>query len=386
MALTGIVNLADRLVTQSQPQTGQSSADSAATTAQGSSTAKSPAAPDPSAPAADEFTLSAQTPAAGSTAQAAGLFSVATFSFFSAAAKFLLGNPGSGSPTAARPAPAPPSAPAAATAASATTNPSAQNPTLSPSGGNAPAIASPANADNTPALATLPANSAVSNFPFPASSATSGTPALALIPPSSEAQSASVSSELQSLNTALSALGLPPADIAAIDRIAALLKDFSPAAYSSLLHQFETLAQSQLAPPAATPPSPLATNLSTASPAFASPPAVNSVPKGSRASDATFQVAELLIRFTSVSETQTNNTSRTQSSPQSATNSKTTSRASSASGSQLDALHLGVEEISVTLNNSLGQRAHVHVAQSGKTASTSNSPDSGSVLAKSANA
>jgi hypothetical protein len=375
---------------------------------------KSSAAPDASATAADEFTWSAQTPAAGATAQAAGLFSVATFSLFTAAAKFLLGDSGSGSPTAATPAPVPSdlAAPAATTGASPTSNASAQNTTPSPSGGNSPAIASPANADHTPALATSPADSTVSNIPFSASSV---------------AQSASVNSELQSLNTALSALGLPPSDIAVIDRIAALLKDFSPAAYSDLLRQFETLAQTQLAPSAATPPSTtsataagpasaaptlevisaanassalnvagatsdappssLATNLSTAIPAAASSSPAGSVPKGSSATGATFQVQDLVIRFASVSETQTNNTSRTPGRPQSATNAKTTPHDRFTPASPANVLHLGVQEISVTLNNSLGQRAHIHVAQSGsKENSTSSTLDSGTFLAKSANA
>lgn len=428
MALTGIVNLADRLVNQSQPQTEQSSADSTPTTAQGSGTLKSSAAPVTSVTAADEFTLSAQTPAAGATAQAAGLFSVATFSLFTAAAKFLLGDSGSGSSTTAKSAPtgSDASAPAVTTATSSAVNPSAQNAT--PAAGNSSAIASPTNADNTLALATAPVNSTVSNLPFFASSATPGSTALALIPPSSVAQSASVNSELQSLNTALSALGLPQSDIAVIDRIAALLKDFSPAAYSDLLHQFETLAQSQLAPSATAPPpttsaaaaaapasgasavdvtnatnassapnaaavtsgaqpSTPQTNLSAANPApAAANGAAGAVPKGGSASGATFQVQDLVIRFTSITETQTNNASSTQSSPQNATNSKTTSRDSSALASQENVLNLGVEEISVTLNNSLGQRAHVHVGQSAANTNSTSSLVRGIPLTKSANA
>ena len=433
MALTGIVNLADRLVNQSQPQTEQSSADSTPTTSQGSSTSKSSASPVASVTAADEFTSSAQTPAAGATAQAAGLFSVATFSLFTAAAKFLLGDSGSGSSAApaAKPASVASNVQSPATittAASSTVNPSAQNTTSAPSSGNSPAIATSANADNASALTTAPVNSTVSNLPFSAISATSATTALALIPPSSVAQSASVNSELQSLNTALSALGLPQSDIAVIDRIAALLKDFSPAAYSDLLHQFETLAQSQLAPAAATFPSTTSatattapttgasaldvingantlssanvaaitpgaqpsspqTNLNTSNPAPAvANGAAGAIPKESRAAGATFQVQDLVIRFTSITETQTNNASP-QSSPQSTTNSKTISRDSSEPVSQLNGLNLGVEEISVTLNNSLGQRAHVHVAQSGSNKnSTSSSLASGTFLAKSANA
>jgi hypothetical protein len=427
MALTGIVNLADRLVNQSQPQTEQSFADTTPTTAQGSGTLKSSAAPVTSVTAADEFTLSAQTPAAGATAQAAGLFSVATFSLFTAAAKFLLGDSGSGSSATAKSAPtgSDASAPAVTTATSSAVNPSAQNAT--PAAGNSSAIASPTNADNTLALATAPVNSTVSNLPFFASSATPGSTALALIPPSSVAQSASVNSELQSLNTALSALGLPPSDIAVIDRIAALLKDFSPAAYSDLLHQFETLAQSQLAPSATAPPpttsatagapasgasavdvnnaatassalnvaaiTPTAqpsspqTTLSIANPAAAAANgAAGAIPKESRAAGATFQVQDLVIHFASITETQTNNASSTQTSPQNATNSKATSRDSSTSVSQLNVLNLGVEEISVTLNNSLGQRAHVHVGQSAANTNSTSSLVRGIPLTKSANA
>jgi hypothetical protein len=427
MALTGIENLADRLVNQSQPLTEQSSADRTPGTGLGSSTSKSSAA-IASAAAPDEFTLSAQTAAAGATAQAAGLFSVATLSLFTAAAKFLLGDSRSAAPAASPTTPAPIVsdllAPAVATVASSAGNPSAQNTTPAPGSGNSPAIASPANADHTPALATAPVNSAVSTFS--ASSATSGT-AVALIPPSSVAQSASLSGELQSLNTALSALGLPQSDIAVIDRLAALLKDFSPAAYADLLHQFETLAQSQLAPSAATPssttssnlaaasasevstldgtnaanvsaspnlaavtsgaqPSSLQTNLSTADPAAGS--LAGAVPKGSSsARGATFQVQDLVIRFASVSQTLTNNTGKTLDRPPSATNSKTRASNSSTLFSQANVLNLGVKEISVTLNNSLGQRAHVRVAQSGlRNNSTSPALASGPILTKSAKA
>jgi hypothetical protein len=194
------------------------------------------------------------------------------------------------------------------------------------------------------------------------------------------------------------------------------LKDFSPAAYSDLLHQFETLAQSQLAPSATTPSPTTSANAaaapasgasavdvtnaanassapnvaavtSGANPAPAAANGVNAVPKGSSASGATFQVQDLVVRFTSVTETQTNNASNSQSSPQNATNSKTTSRDSSTLVSQGNVLNLGVEEISVTLNNSLGQRAHMHVGQSlANTNSTSSSFVSGIPLTKSANA
>jgi hypothetical protein len=59
-----------------------------------------------------------------------------------------------------------------------------------------------------------------------------------------------VQEQLQNLNTTLAALGLNNADIQSLDRIASLVKDFNPDAYTRLVFQLESLAQ-QTAPRAA---------------------------------------------------------------------------------------------------------------------------------------
>jgi hypothetical protein len=97
-------------------------------------------------------------------------------------------------------------------------------------------------------------------------------------------------------------------------------------------------------------------------------------------------VQDLVIRFASVTETQTSNSSDIQRSPQDATSSQSTSSDNSTSVSSANLLSLGVREVSVTLNNSLGQRTQVHVAQPGSSkGSTSSSLVAGTLLAKSAN-
>ena len=58
---------------------------------------------------------------------------------------------------------------------------------------------------------------------------------------------ASIVEQLQALNNALQALGLSPADIQQVDRIASVIKDFNPAAFTSLAYQLAALA-----PPATT--------------------------------------------------------------------------------------------------------------------------------------
>jgi len=49
--------------------------------------------------------------------------------------------------------------------------------------------------------------------------------------------------QIQTLNAALPALGLTNSEINQIDRIASLVQNFNPAAYASLVNQFEALAQ-----------------------------------------------------------------------------------------------------------------------------------------------
>jgi len=76
-------------------------------------------------------------------------------------------------------------------------------------------------------------------------------PALQVVPPANPVTATpSVQEQLQNLNTTLAALGLNNADIQSLDRIASLVKDFNPDAYTRLVFQLESLAQ-QTAPRAA---------------------------------------------------------------------------------------------------------------------------------------
>jgi hypothetical protein len=59
----------------------------------------------------------------------------------------------------------------------------------------------------------------------------------------SAASAANLQLQIQSLNAALPALGLTKTEINQIDRIAALVQNFNPAAYANLVSQFEALAQ-----------------------------------------------------------------------------------------------------------------------------------------------
>jgi hypothetical protein len=59
----------------------------------------------------------------------------------------------------------------------------------------------------------------------------------------SAASAANLQLQIQFLNASLPALGLSIKEISQIDRIAALVKNFNPAAYANLVSQFESLAQ-----------------------------------------------------------------------------------------------------------------------------------------------
>ncbi|HET6142910.1 MAG TPA: hypothetical protein VFE02_05335 [Candidatus Acidoferrales bacterium] len=59
----------------------------------------------------------------------------------------------------------------------------------------------------------------------------------------SAAAAANLQLQIQSLNASLPALGLTNTEINQIDRIAALVQNFNPAAYANLVSQFESIAQ-----------------------------------------------------------------------------------------------------------------------------------------------
>jgi hypothetical protein len=162
--------------------------------------------------AEDTYTPSTANSAPDATAQAAGIFQVTPAAL---TGNTVLAQPGAaGDPNAAQPQPA----------QATTTNPETTQ--------------AAANAD-TAANTGQQAGVAVSQ------SATSGSTG-----------SNYQQSQVQSLNTALAALGLSNYDILQIDRIAKVIQDFNPSAYTDLVNQFEEQVQQTsqpAAPNAATP-------------------------------------------------------------------------------------------------------------------------------------
>lgn len=189
MALIGLVNLAERLFNQTQ---GNPNQDSGLTTKSPKANASEATQLKPS----DEFK-----PSNRNAANEAGLFHVSQASVFTTAATVLLVQREN----------TPPAANNATTAAATTANPAADGTTNS-AGAAAPAAA--------------------------ASAVTTG--------------AAQIQTELQSLNAALISLGLSTDEIAAIDRVAQLIKNFSPAAFTSLVNQLNVLAQDTAQPAATT--------------------------------------------------------------------------------------------------------------------------------------
>ncbi len=107
---------------------------------------------------------------------------------------------------------------------------------------SAPQPELPWSPSNAGAPQTVAANSGTSAN---ANQQTAGAPTAQAV--NSSAAAANVQLQIQSLNASLPTLGLTNIEINQIDRIAALVQNFNPAAYASLVNQFEALAQ-QAAP------------------------------------------------------------------------------------------------------------------------------------------
>jgi len=110
-----------------------------------------------------------------------------------------------------------------------------------------------------------------------------GTPAQ---PAPSPPDAANVQVQLQALNAALPALGLTNAQIQQIDRIASLIHDFNPAAFTNIVNQFEALAQQTAQQNSAI--------------------VAASAGKAAGTNDAGFQVKEIFIHFVGAQETVNN--------------------------------------------------------------------------------
>lgn len=308
MSLVAIVNLADRLLNQTFGQDQETQSKSAP--------AKEARVEEKDGRNEDRFTRSVQATQAGPTAEAAGLFQVTQFTVFSAAADFLL------TQTAAPPAnQVEPAAP----------YPAAVKPAVVPTPATNTAVAAPVAAGTA-------TNSAALKVPAPASFAPATTPA-------ATTTNLNTQEQLQALNNALAALGLPQADFAKIDRIASLIKDFNPVAFTDLVYQLAALAKAQSAQPAAS-----GTNTANATTGAAN----NGAPNGGG-----LHIQELVIRFSSV---------EAQGTIGGAGNG--TNGSNAIGNFQISAFNLQIQEVNLTLANNSGQTTKVQAPVAAATPST----------------
>lgn len=329
MAAVGIVQLAERLLNQNNTQS-QDAQNTQRVTSHSENRG-------PQATAQDQFTPSAQ--AGEGAAQEAGLFSVAQFSFFSAAAEFLLAQntPPANQPAAATPLLAPPTVLNAP-----------------PAGPLALPLVAPA-ATQPQATATTAAAAAAANTPNtegPAAAAATGVGAAAGAPTAQGPLA--IEQQLATLNQSLVALGLSPQEIQQLDRIASVINDFNPLAFISLAFQLEQLAQLSAPQAAATA---LATtgnagNAGNAQ-AAANPTAGNQGPGAGGG----FRVQELIIQFSGVQglvNTAGNGAGK-------ATAAAPGAGANTALG--VSAFNVQIEEVNLTLVNANGQTAQIQAPQ-----------------------
>jgi hypothetical protein len=305
MSLTAIVNLAERLLNNSSDQTGE--------TRSSSKQSKPAARVDSDSKFGDRFSPSA------TSQQDAGLFQVKQFSIFSAAAEFLL---------------------------TKTTQPQA-NPAAVPLAAVASPNAAPTLTAATSASATETPVAKAATVVTPPTT----TPTAAIVPAAANATVTpnSTVSQLQALNSALTVLGLDPTELAVVDRVARLIQDFNPLAFTSLVFQLEALAQAN-APQS---PAPLANAPATGN---AAPTATAGNTSGTNTTGG-FQIRELVIKFSGVQESISQ-----------------TGAQGSNSNVQLSAFNLQVQEVNLTLANQAGQSLQVTAPQPASTSQTSAPP------------
>ncbi len=296
MSITSIVQIADRLLRrdfgQDQQNLGRSKQAQGNVQAQSNRTELG-----------DRFTPSGHS-AAENAAGEAGLLQVEQLRFTAVNVQATGGN-------------ATPTTPAATGGAPAATADTAVS-----TAGTAPAAAA-STATTTAAGAT--------NTAAPSSTTTPQAATAAKAPTTAQSQQ-----DLQSLNSALAALGLNATEIAAFDQFASVVLQFDPNALQDLQNQLNLLAsqfQTQNAP---------AANASPQSIANASPQSAATTPG--------FQLKELSISFTGVQGTLN----------QTAQNGGTPTAVS------FSAVNLQIKEVRVTLTNPAGQTAQVQAPEPAK--------------------
>lgn len=327
MVLVGLVNLAERLLNQSDTQ-GQD-------TQLTQKTANSQAVQGAPGGVEDRFTPSTQDPQTHANAQDAGLFSVAQFSFFSAAADLFLRQT-----VGATTNPAPAAAPQAVPAVVVT--PLAGLPQAANSANNSGISSNEnANAGTNAAGGTTVGTIGAANAGG-ASAANNSAAANSLI---------AQQQQLQALNNSLVTLGLTPQQITQLDQIATIISDFNPTFFTALAYQLQELAQAQQALASAT-----AGGAQTAAPNSATAN-VNGAPANAIGAGAVgangggFQIQELAIRFTGIEAQGT--------APANATAAGQTTPANGNGNIQAAAFNLQIEEVNLTLVNGNGQTAQI---------------------------
>lgn len=342
MSLVAIVNLAQRLLNQTFEQ-GQNAASN---TKQAKPTTTNVTGLN----SEDQFTSSAVN--GGATGQDAGLFNVQRFAIFSAAADFVLSQRSEATPALAetpavtKAAPNDSAAPATAPQAAVARVPAPAPATTVPT-----PIAQSAQVDNARLQITNLNNTNQTQAPATTEEvqATQAAAQTSATPTQPNPQS-----QLQSLNRSLANLGLSAADISIIDRIASLIQDFNPTAFSSLVYQLEGLAKAN--PPANTAP-PTAANTAAATPSTPS----------KQANANNFQIQELVVRFSAVNDTlQTGN-------PQ-----------TGGTTVNFSAFNLQVEGINLIFTNGAGKTLQVQAPQN--SANSTESANSGDAQSKAARA
>jgi flagellar hook-length control protein FliK len=344
MALIGIVQFAERLLNQAQ-ENNQAQQVSSKQAAQAKPAGNSDG---------DQFTPSTQI-----AAQDPGLFQVSNFSIFSAAADFILTEPAAAQTQAAGSnATTAQTAGANYAAANAAATQNTQQNAAAPAAPNTAAPASPIDANAAPAAQANPTDTATNAAGTAAATGTAGANAT-----NNATAATGTQTQLQSLNATLAALGLSQDEITVIDRVAQLIKDFNPQAYTDIINQLEALAQAA-APQttvqnatqnAAQTPTPntgqnaAQTTAATAAPAAAAnaaQPAAQTA-NGANATNAGFTIQELSIKFSGAEGAIT----------QTAKNGK------NAGAAQFSAFNLQIEEVQITLGNGTGQTAQIQAPQ-----------------------
>jgi len=165
-------------------------------------------------------------------------------------------------------------------------------------------------------------------------------PASPAVAANTNATPSSSQNQLQTLNTALSELGLNTKEIDQIDQIASIIQNFSPQVFSDLVYQLQALSQTATQQTAAT--------------------AVGGLTATGNAG--AFQLQELAIRFTGAQGTVNNAGAAGNGTVPGATGNTT----------QLKAFSLQVEEVQLTLATNTGQTLQVQATQPNTGAATGN--------------